>query len=171
METHNAVQSLIDHLVSQYNATPNFESKEDGDKITAHFTVSVNGFNGNLDIVSEDAEWFRNYYPDGFEILRISNYQQNEMQSFKGKQWGVSITLEMLKKPEVDECDEGEDTPDEFSISNLSVRNKGIVDAILGDDSEERFAALSEPHRIILNKQMNLLHDLFDLSVKVQNSN
>lgn len=163
INSHHALHALIEHLVSLYKATPNFDSTESGEKITANFEVSINNFDGELHIVSEEGEWFRNNYPDGFEILRISNYQQFEIPMSHPKKYSVCFSMEMLKKSEQVE----EEVIEDEDGTTISTRNKSVVAAYLGEGHEERFANFSDAHKTILNKQMDLLHDLFALSSKV----
>lgn len=164
IDSNHAIHALIEHLVANYKATPNFDSDESGVKITAHFKVSVNEFSNNFNIISEDAEWFRTNYPDGFEIVQIGNYQQVEMPGTRGREYQVSFTMEMLKKPE--QIDEEEVIEDEDGTT-ISTRNKSVVAAFLGEGHAERFDNFSDAHKKILIKQIDLLHDLFAISSTV----
>lgn len=157
----DSIQSLLSYLVKYFDAKLNLESTDSGDKTTANFTVKVNPISNDFDIALEQSEWFRNNYPDGFEILRVTNFQQVEMPGTRGREYQVSFSMEILKKPE--QITEEEVIEDEDETT-LSTRNKAVIDAYLGDNAEEEFAKLSDAHKRILNKQMDLLHDLFALS-------
>lgn len=164
IDSNHALHALVEHLVAHYKATPNFDSDESGVKITAHFKVTMNQFSGDFDIVSEDSEWFRNNYPDGFEIVRVANYQQVEMPGTRGREYQVSFSMEMLKKPE--QIEEEEVIEDEDGTT-ISTRNKSVVAAFLGEGHAERFDNFSDDHKKILIKQIDLLHDLFAISSTV----
>lgn len=164
IDSNHALHALIEHLVSQFNATPNFDSTESGEKITTHFKVGINNFNGEFDIFAEDGEWFRNNYPNGFEILRIANYHQIEMPGGNRREYQISFSMEMLKKPE--QIEEEEVIEDEDGTT-ISTRNQSVVAAFLGEGHKERFDNFSDAHKKILIKQIDLLHDLFAISSSV----
>lgn len=163
INSEHALHALIEHLAIEFNATANFESRDSGEKLTANFKVSVDPIGNKLNIQSADGEFFRENYPHGFEMLRISNYQQVEIPSSIEKVYAISFSLELLKKPEQIE----EEVIEDEDETTLSTSNKAVIAAYLGDDAEEQFASYSDAHKIILNKQMDLLRDLFAISSRV----
>jgi hypothetical protein len=160
LNSNETIDLLIEHLALKYNAVTNFDSPDSGEKMTANFKVSIVPSSPIL-ISSADGEYFRENYPDGFEILRISNYQQFQIPMTLHETYAVSFSMEIQKKPEQIEEEEVIEDEDETTIST---RNKAVIDAYLGDDAEEQFASYSDAHKIILNKQMDLLRDLFAIA-------
>lgn len=171
------VDAIIPLLANKINATPAFDSEEEGYKIQIEIDVCENTRRPDGGLILRREEELREDYPNGFHILRVHTVQPTKhMDNMFGPITRLYVQLEILVKAEgelsasqaKEEADlknrvRAEKELEEESLI-LDSLESGIIDLIrASDDTIVPYAEMSDAKKKIVRSHLNTLQALMRL--------